>query len=95
MGWGVGGSLSVYVLLWVPDVLVFFSGLGFGGVGGGWGGLVTSGSPAPYVRGVRSRFMFFCGCLMYWCSFQGWGLGGWGGGLGGVSNVGVSSAACL
>ena len=61
------------VFLWVRR------GLG----GGGLGGLVTSGSPPPYVRGVRSLFMFFSGCLMYWCSFQGWGLGG-GGGLGGL-----------
>ena len=46
MGWGGGGvggvgglvtsrSPPVYVLLWVPDVLVFFSGLGFGGWGRG------------------------------------------------------------
>ena len=38
---------------------MFFSGLGFGGVGG----LVTSGSPPPHVCSVRSRFMFLCGCL--------------------------------
>ena len=35
---GGGVVIGFYVLLWVPDVLVFFSGLGFGGVGGGWGG---------------------------------------------------------
>ena len=63
-------------------------------MGGGVGGLVTSRSPPPYVCSVRSRFMFFCGCLTYWCSFQGWGLGGWGG-VREVSNVAVSSAVCL
>ena len=55
--------------MWVPDVLVFFSGLGFGGVGGGWGGLVTSGSPPPDVRGVD---------VLVFLSGLGFG-GGWGG----------------
>ena len=43
----------------MPDILVFFSGLGFGGVGG-WGGLVTSGSPPPSVR-VPDVLVFFSG----------------------------------
>ena len=44
---------------------------GVWGVGGGWGGLVTSRSPPPHVCSVLSRFMLFCGRLTYW-------LGAWG-----------------
>ena len=64
---GVGGvgnvAFSSAVCLWsvlglcsfgVPDLLVFFSGLGFGGVGG-VGGLVTSRSPPLDVRSAAAQ----------------------------------------
>ena len=58
-------------MLWVPDVLVFFSGLGFGGVGG-VGGLATSRSPPPALRrfilGSMTSETFLCwlSCVLVW-----------------------------